>query len=88
MRFQLSSLMWHRPSTPPMSTKCTIRGQALDNAGVGLAHLNVCPELLALCLVLLSGHLVDVLPTILRTGALGDQLNVLPTKQYSPRRGA
>ena len=26
--------------------ECTIRGQALDNAGVGLAHLDICPELL------------------------------------------
>ena len=35
--------------------ECTVRGQALDNAGVGLAHLDICPELLTLCLVLLSG---------------------------------
>ena len=57
--------------------ECTVRSQALDNAGVGLAHLNVCPELFTLCLVLLSGHLVDAADD-LAAGALGDnQLNVL-----------
>ena len=57
--------------------ECTIRGQALDNAGVGLAHLNVCPELLALCLVLLSGHLVDAAHDLAARALGDDQLNVL-----------
>ena len=57
--------------------ECTVRGQALDNAGVGLAHLDICPELLTLCLVLLSGDLVDAADD-LAAGALGnDQLDML-----------
>ena len=57
--------------------ECTVRGQALDDAGVGLADLDACPELLTLSLVLLSGDLVDAADD-LAAGALGDdQLNVL-----------
>ena len=49
----------------------------MTTSGAGLAYLNVCPELFTLCLVLLSGHLVDAADD-LAAGALGDnQLNVL-----------
>ena len=51
--------------------ECTVRGQALDDAGVGLADLDACPELLTLSLVLLSGDLVDAADD-LAAGALGD----------------
>src|SRR5699024_10862881 len=54
-----------------------IRGQALDHAGVGLADLDVGPELLAAGLVLLSGDLVDAAHD-LAAGALGhDQTDML-----------
>ena len=53
--------------------ECTVRGQALDNAGVALAHFDICPELLTLCLVLLSGDLVDAADD-LAAGALGNNL--------------
>ena len=55
----------------------TVSGQALHNAGVGLANLNVSPEGLALGSVLLGGNLVDG-TNDLAAGALGDdQLHIL-----------
>ena len=54
-----------------------VRGQALDNALILLADLNIGPELLALSLVGLGSDLVDGADD-LAAGALGDdQLNML-----------
>src|SRR5699024_8665607 len=57
--------------------KGAVGGQALDNAGVLLAHLDVGPELFALGLVGFGGDLVDAAHHLAARALGDDQLHML-----------